>query len=398
MSLSQLIFTYFQYFILIYFGMSSIYILIFAISSILRKKNTYQKNSKVNKIAVFIPCYKEDAVILNTAKSAVLQRYPLDKFDVIIIADSFQESTLEQLQAIPVRIINVSFKNSTKVKALKKALKMVNSDYDIALILDADNIMEPCFLEKINNSYINNINVIQGHRKAKNLNTPLAILDAISEEVNNNIFRQGHRSLGLSSALIGSGMAFNYQLLKKTLKQINAISGFDKELEFILIKQKITIEYLENAILYDEKTQLTPDFKNQRRRWLSSKVTFFKKYAPEVFYQLFYKGNITFADKIYQMLAPPRIILLGTSFLFSIIYLLLYSFGNQFWISSVWILIFITCSIAIIISTPKSFFKKKYLHAIIFLPVTFITMIVSMLSLKKAYKKFIHTPHSSKFN
>jgi hypothetical protein len=49
---------------------------------------------------------------------------------------------------------------------------------------------------------------VQGHRTAKNTNNSWAILDAISEEINNNIFRKGHRVLGLSSAIIGSGMAF----------------------------------------------------------------------------------------------------------------------------------------------------------------------------------------------
>jgi hypothetical protein len=33
-------------------------------------------------------------------------------------------------------------------------------------------------------------------------NNSWAILDAISEEINNNIFRKGHRVLGLSSAII----------------------------------------------------------------------------------------------------------------------------------------------------------------------------------------------------
>ena len=398
MNIIYLTFKYFEYFFIIYLGLSSIYILIFALAGIARKKITYPKNKIKNRIAVFIPCYKEDSVIINTAKSAILQKYPLDKFEIIVIADSFLKQTLDELESIPVRIINVSFKNSTKAKALNKAFEIIKNTFDIAIILDADNIMEPLFLDKINNAFNKNFKAIQGHRKAKNFNTAYAILDGVSEEVNNNIFRQGHRTLKMSSALIGSGMAFEYNLLKNTMKKIDAISGFDKELELLLIQQKITVEYLDNAIVYDEKIQKASHFRNQRRRWLSSKITFFKKYAPQVFHELFLKGNIVYVDKIYQMIAPPRIILLGGSFLVSLLYFLLTIFGYQTWLSEKWLFIFLTTFFAIVISVPKGFFNRKFVYAVFFLPSTFIQMIISILSLKKAYKKFIHTPHSSKFN
>ncbi|WP_431159455.1 hypothetical protein, partial [Winogradskyella poriferorum] len=69
--------------------------------------------------------------------------------------------------------------------------------YEYAIILDADNIRECHFLTKMNMAFQNGFRVVQGHRKAKNLNTPFAILDAASEEVNNHIYRRGHRALGL---------------------------------------------------------------------------------------------------------------------------------------------------------------------------------------------------------
>jgi len=71
------------------------------------------------------------------------------------------------------------------------------------------------FLTKINAAFEKNSFAVQGHRAAKNMNTSLAILDAASEEINNHIFRKGHRAVGLSSAIKGSGMDFRYSFLKK---------------------------------------------------------------------------------------------------------------------------------------------------------------------------------------
>jgi hypothetical protein len=46
------------------------------------------------------------------------------------------------------------------------------------------------------------------------------MLDAISEEINNNIYSKGHRAIGMSSRLAGSGVAFSYQLYKDTMSKL----------------------------------------------------------------------------------------------------------------------------------------------------------------------------------
>jgi hypothetical protein len=88
----------------------------------------------------------------------------------------------------------------------------------------------------------------------KNTNNSWAILDAISEEINNNIFRKGHRVLGLSSAIIGSGMAFRYNYFKTLMSTVTAVGGFDKD-RAKMLKEGRKIVYLDDAVVYDEKIQ-----------------------------------------------------------------------------------------------------------------------------------------------
>ena len=80
-------------------------------------------------------------------------------------------------------------------------------DTEIVMILDADNIMAPGCLEKVNAAFHAGL-AMQCHRTAKNKNTPVALLDAMSEEININLFRRGPSVAGLSAAPIGPGMAF----------------------------------------------------------------------------------------------------------------------------------------------------------------------------------------------
>lgn len=395
MTLLKLFIEIVEYILIGYFGFAAVYIFIFALAGVFSQRKRMAKEDKNRKFAVLIPGYKEDNVIVEVAQKALQQDYPTKSFDVVVIADSFQETTLAQLKNLPIILVEVSFDKSTKAKALNKAMDTIGNNYDVALVLDADNIMAHDFITKINQAFNKGFIVVQGHRAAKNVNTSFAILDAISEEVNNQIFRKGHRVLGLSSALIGSGMAFDYQFFKTTMANVNAVGGFDKELELKLLKNRHTIEYLHNAIVLDEKVQKAEVFGNQRKRWLSAQFIYFRRYFFSGLKELLFKGNIDFFDKVYQMVSPPRILLLGIVTVITSIYLLLNITGIA--VSNVpslyWYITFGITILAFLLAIPKKFYNKATLMAVSSLPKAFFVMFLSLFKLKGANKKFIHTQH-----
>ncbi|MEI7983117.1 MAG: glycosyltransferase, partial [Bacteroidota bacterium] len=353
-----------QIILIAYLLFGTIYIFVFSTAALFRLKRKSPKKEFSHSFAVLIPGYKEDAVIIEAAREASDQNYPDDFFDVIIIADSFQPETISELKKIAVKVVEVSFDISTKSKALNKALDQFSEDaYDVALVLDADNIMEKNFLMKLNDAFNAGCFAVQGHRIAKNTNTHFALLDAISEEINNNIFRKGHRILGLSSSLIGSGMAFRFSYFKELMKNIKAIGGFDKEIELTMLRNGKKIEYLENALILDEKVQVSEVFVKQRRRWLSAQLHY-SKYLPDAIYNLLKKGNIDFFDKSIQMVLPPRIILLGIIPLFTIISL----FVNPLPITLIWVVVFLLLILSMLFAIPWKFYSFTTLSALTSLP------------------------------
>lgn len=381
-----------------YFALASVYVFIFAIAGLFYRKRKSINITKQRKFAVLIPGYKEDAVIVSVAEQATKQNYPTDKYDVIVIADSFSDSTLQQLRKLPIRVEVVEFEISKKSKALNLCMKRIGDDYDIAMILDADNIMKPDVLSKMNMAFEKGYDAVQGHRTAKNLNANFAILDAMSEEINNHIFRKGHRVLGLSSALIGSGMSLDYHLFKKTMATVDSV-GEDKEVELKIIRNKHKIEYLNDALIYDEKTSKSDVFVNQRRRWIAAQLDYFRSHFFDGIGQLITKGNVDYFDKVIQMIMPPRIILAGILFIAVFISGVFNFFPihqlNQLFVSSFncWLLIFALTSLALIISIPKSFYNTKTFMALLKVPHGFLLMITSLLKIKGASKKFLHTTH-----
>ena len=388
-----------EYILFVYLFFATLYIFVYSVAGLFYKQKQKPDVAKLRKFAVLIPGYKEDAVIVDVARKATQQDYPKDRFEVIVIADSFKKETLEALRKLPIRVVEVVFEVSKKSKALNKCMEVIGDEYDIAFVLDADNIMEKDVLKKINAAFDRGFDAVQGHRTAKNLNADFAILDALSEEINNHIFRKGHRVLGISSALIGSGMGLDYALFKNTMATVDSV-GEDKEVELKIIKNNHTIEYVHDAIIYDEKTQESSNFVNQRRRWIAAQLDYFRNYFPDGLAALITKGNFDYFDKVLQMVQPPRILLSGILFilsvLYGIVYFLPYPALQQYFAPGFywWLGLFIATALALLFAIPRKFYNKRTFKALMSLPKGFVLMFVSLLKVKGATEKFLHTEHS----
>lgn len=382
-----------EYALWIYFIFTTAYALIFAIGGfIIPIKLKPSKIEKNHTICVFIPAYKEDFVILPVAEEALAQNYPKDKFRIVVVADSLKAETLTNLRKLDIEVIEVSFEKSTKVKALQVALNQLNSPFEIAVILDADNVMEPNFLSKINDTYSRGYKVIQSQRVAKNMNTSFAILDSLSEKINNHIYRKGHSALGFSCSLIGSGMAFDYSIFKETILDMDSVGGFDREMEVKLLIKGYKSIYLESAIVYDEKIDKVENFGKQRTRWISSQFIYLKKYFYKGFASLFKGDLVLFNSTVLRNIHLPRLINLGLLFILTAIHLVFYRYQPTF--ANVWLTLLLAYLASFILSVHYTFYDRKFLLALLSVPVAFLEMSKSFLKLRNANKTFIHTPHS----
>lgn len=385
---------YLEILLLGYFAYVTSYSLLLSVAGALfyRNRDTDPINNK-SKFAVFIPAYKEDGVIYEVAKQALLQNYPKEKFDVIVIADSLQQSTLEKLKTLNIIVVEVSFVKSTKVRALNRAMEQIDNSYDFAIVLDADNVMEPDFINKVNSIHALGYHAIQANRSPKNDNTSVAVLDGLSETINNFIYRQGTVSLGMSSSLNGSGMSFKYSLFKDTLSKMDSIGGFDRELELKLIEKGTKVFYARNIIVLDEKVQNTKVFENQRKRWISSQFVYLKKYLIDGFIHLFKLQFTYFNSAVLRNIQLPRLINLGLLFFICIISYFIARYLNFDY--SIWYYLLIGNLLAMAISTPAKYYSVKTIKALSVLPAIFLKMFLILFKLKNANKDFIHTPHHS---
>jgi len=376
----------------IYLLLNCAYLAFFGVVGLLSMSKSKKEAQHFRKIAVLFPTYQENVVIIDSVKSALAHAYQ-GTFEVVVIADGLLPETLDTLRSLGAKVIEVFFEKSTKGKAMQFAMNQLkNEGFEMALVMDVDNIMSDNCLTYLNAAFEGGNKVVQAHRVAKNMDSSFAFLDACNEEVNNHLFRKSHAILGLSPALIGSGMAFEFNYFLNLLNNIGETVGEDKQLDFMIAKDNVHIAYLNDVYVYDEKIENAKVFTKQRTRWIASQVEFLKKYAFEGFVQLF-KGNIEFFNKTLQTFLVPRMLLLALLFVLAV-----QSFFNPFGPSNVfWISLFASLCITLIISIPKRFYADKRLYvALLQIPRAMFGMMIALASIGKAKKSFMATPHSAK--
>jgi cellulose synthase/poly-beta-1,6-N-acetylglucosamine synthase-like glycosyltransferase len=297
-----------------------LYLGVFSIASLFSRESVLSTAKIQNRFAIIIPSYKQDKVIEQAVVSILSQDYPQRLFDVVVVSDHQSEITNMRLAQYPITLLTPDFVESSKAKSLQYAvLKLPEFKiYDIALVLDADNIVEQNFLTRVNDAFETAATkAIQLHRISRNRDTAAARMGSIFEEINNAIFRKGHINLGISAALAGSGTAYDFSWYKTNIMKMR-LSGEDKELEALLLRQGYFIDYFDNILLYGEKKRTTSKMNEQHGRWTIQQIQNLArniKYLPSALL----KKQYDWADKLLQWMLMPRTSMVGIIMIMSII-------------------------------------------------------------------------------
>ena len=382
-------------------AVSVAYVVFFALASLLPERhpttNSGEAPAALPHFLLLIPCYAEDAVIRQTVAAALAQDYPTESLRIVVISDHMQASTNEWLAAQPVTLLRPAFDHSSKARALQYAVASQTADASFCpthvVILDADNIVQPTFMRSLATVCRYDYTAIQCHRTAKNANSGVAVLDGVSEEINNTLFRLAHNRVGLSSALIGSGMCFTWQWFCQHVPQLST-AGEDRELEVLLLRQRHHIHYAPHLFVQDEKVSSGDNFQRQRLRWMSAQVQCLLAMLPHTPRALF-TLNIDYLDKTLQQALIPRSILLVTTAAMAVAATLLAivcnSLPTTFWLKW-WCLLLLLC-VSLIIAIPRQLRSRAVFAQALHVPQLAWRMLSNLMRIDRTNRNFIHTTH-----
>ena len=360
-----------------------VYMAIFAVASLFNKHSDTPKARKENRFIILIPAYKNGPETLRTVNSILGQSYPQRQFDVTVVSDHLDEMSNFHLAQQPITLLTPRFQKSSRAKSLQLAINNLPQFkiYDIVVILYPGNTVEPEFLSQMNDAFeAAGTKAIQAHRVSNNHDTAAARLSAIFEEINNSIFRRGHITLGLSSASVGSAMAFDFNWFKSNIMKTNT-SWDDKELEIMLLRQHIFIDYFDNILVYDEKFRRAEDFNRQRYRWARSQLLAnirYIRYLPNAIFQRHYD----LIDKLLQWMLIPRLLMMAIIILMGAVLPFIY-----FSLAFKWWILFAVVLFVFALATPNYLVDSKWDRTFFLIPAVLLSSFFSKTFIGKTFNK-----------
>lgn len=339
------------------------YLFIFAVFSFKKKKDKFNKAKKDYRFLVLFTTRDFNKDIYKSLRSFYNQDFPEYNYDIALVSRNIPDSVVKDFENSPVILIKHPKEIHCRSRIIEYALNQMDTDYDIILIMKSGNTVEHSFLTEINKAYHSGGMAIQTHCTKKNMKSNTAILNALSEEINNSIFRRGHVNLGFSSSLIGTGMAFNYHWFKHNIRKVKN-NGLTKQLETRLLKQGIFIEYLENLYTYEESEKSKS--KGERRNWYASKFKTLINVIGDLPNALM-SGNFDYSDKIIQWIIPSRFLLLFV--------IVAVAIGLVFvdWIMSIkWFGLLFYIMLVFDLGIPKKLYNWRSFYALFSLPILII--------------------------
>jgi cellulose synthase/poly-beta-1,6-N-acetylglucosamine synthase-like glycosyltransferase len=337
-------------------ALTVLYLAVFTIAGMFSRHPNIPKSRHQNRFIVFIPSFHGANKTIETVMAVLGQSYPQRLFDVTVISDHEDEMTNFRLAQYPITLLTPNFENSSKARSLQFAVNNLPQFkiYDVVVVLDAGTLVDQEFLQEINDAYeVSGTKAIQAHRLSKNRDTAIAHMDAVFEEINNTIFRRGHITLGLSSSLSGSGNAFSFEWFKDNIYKIKS-SAYTKEMEALLLRQHIFVDYFNDILVYDEKKRESKEFNDQRAHWASTQFYSLIKnirFLPMAIFNRYY----AWIDKLIQWMLIPRTIMMAIMVLMSIIMPFIY-----FTLAIKWWILFAFVMFIFALSTPDYLVDKNW--------------------------------------
>ncbi len=254
---------------------------------------------KDNRFAVLISARNEEIVIEYLLNSLRNQTYPSELYDVYVVADNCTDRTADiarQAGAIVLeRFDTTRVGKGYALDFLLSHIKDTKGDtyYDGYFVFDADNILEPDFIEQMNLTFSAGYKIITSYRNSKNYDTNwissgYALWFLREARYVNN----ARMILNTSCAVSGTGFLFHRDMLKKRDGWKYFLLTEDIEFSVFNVIDGEKIGYCHKAMLYDEQPETFSVSWKQRLRWARGFLQVFRRYGWGLFRGIFKnKGN-----------------------------------------------------------------------------------------------------------
>jgi len=289
--------------LLVVYGM---YYVITSITAFINlKKQVIGKYKPKHKFKVLVACRNEEAVIASLIESINNQKYPKEMYELCIIPNNCTDDTRNIALNLGARVIDCVGHVKCKGDALRFAFNTLSDeDFDAYVVFDADNVVHPNFLSRMNDTLTEGFGVAQGYRDSKNPSDNwISGSYSIYYWMQNFFFNKARMNAKASASINGTGLMVKKEVIDKY--------GFDtvtltEDIEFTAqcAINNIRIAFVEDAITYDEQPVSWTASWKQRKRWSIGSHNCLKIYGIRLITRFFKNKNSLCLDMALNFMAP----------------------------------------------------------------------------------------------
>jgi 1,2-diacylglycerol 3-beta-glucosyltransferase len=263
---------------------------------------------EVRRFAVLVPAHDEAGVIARLLRSLRGQYYPRQRVEVFVVADNCSDTTA----AIARRGGAVVYERRdedlrAKGHALRWLLDRVRAygRFDAYVVFDADSVVGPDFLSRMDGLLEAGSKVIQGQYGVLNASaSPLSALRDAAFASLHYVRPLGRHSLGLSCGLKGNGMCFDAATLDAHGWTAAGLAE-DVELHLALVRAGLRVDFAPGAIVRADMPTSLRGATSQNMRWEAGRLSAAHDDVPEMLLEACRSRDLVMIDACVEQLIPP---------------------------------------------------------------------------------------------
>ena len=265
------------------------------------KKAKPHKQAVPHRFAVLICARNESSVIADLIESIRNQTYDASLVHIFVLADNCTDNTAQIARDAGATVYERFNKEKVgKGYALQTLLRYLGQDYpdgfDGYFVFDADNILAPDYIERMNETFSDGHQIITSYRNSKNYGDNwISAGYALWFLRESRYLNHPRFLLNTSCAVSGTGFFFSHAVLQEIGLWPFHLLTEDIEFSIYHVTQGHKIAFCPDAVLYDEQPTSFRQSWRQRTRWAKGYMQVFACYGKDLVKGAL-KGNFSCFD------------------------------------------------------------------------------------------------------
>jgi cellulose synthase/poly-beta-1,6-N-acetylglucosamine synthase-like glycosyltransferase len=285
------------------------YLLVLTIAATLARRRGPLPDPNTRRFAILVPAHDEEVLIGRLLANLRELKYPAASFDVHVVADNCSDRTAAIARSFGVGV-HERFDERQKAKGfalrwLIHCLRTEHLQYDAYVVLDADSVVAPNFLEAFNARLGAGSQAMQAYYSVLNAGqSPVASLRYAALAALHYLRPLGRSVFGLSSGLKGNGMCFAGDVLERFGWDWFTLAE-DVEFHLALVRAGVRVDFVpETWVLADMPVTLA-QAASQNDRWERGRLQLLRGQASGLLLDGLRRHSWLRVDAAIEQLIPP---------------------------------------------------------------------------------------------